>query len=218
MVVVRDVTEGKISDKSQQTGFRERLLCGECELQFSKYETYAAKNFFNKTVPPMRTSNDLVIVFQNIEYHRFKLFLLSLLWRVGIAKDDFFKCVKLGPHEEKLRLMLLAEDPGEPDEYGCMISSFIPETHIETKHFMGQPITTKNDGHHGCLLAFRGFAFRFCISRHALIPALKRSFLKKNNEIRIVRMRVGMFKPLRVGWNRSMRAIQREKLSELGAL
>ena len=42
MVVVRDVDKGRVSDKSQQTGFRERLLCEECERQFSRYETYAA--------------------------------------------------------------------------------------------------------------------------------------------------------------------------------
>lgn len=52
MVIVRDVTKGRIVDPNQQTGFKERLLCGDCEQQFSRYERYAAKELFNKPLPP----------------------------------------------------------------------------------------------------------------------------------------------------------------------
>ena len=42
------------------------------------------------------------------------------MWRAGVATGEFFSKVALGPHAEQLREMLLAEDPGEPWEYGCL--------------------------------------------------------------------------------------------------
>ena len=81
-----------------------------------------------------------------------KLFLMSLLWRAGVAKGDFFRCVKLGPHQERLREMLHAEDPSEPDEYGCLITPLLPEKEIAMESIVAMPFLTRTDGHNGCLI------------------------------------------------------------------
>ncbi|MGI8967036.1 MAG: hypothetical protein ACR2H1_13250, partial [Limisphaerales bacterium] len=122
MVIVHDVKEGQISDLSRQTGYWERLLCKECEAQFSKYETYASNHFLNVNLPTPSNAADRMITLKVDDYRPLKLFLMSVLWRVGVASGDFFRCVDLGPHEARLRKMLHAENPGEPDDYGCLIT------------------------------------------------------------------------------------------------
>ncbi len=59
-----------------------------------------------------------------INYKSFKLLLLSILWRSGIAEGRVFSQVTLGPHAERLRCMLKASDPGAQLDYPCMLFLF----------------------------------------------------------------------------------------------
>lgn len=151
-----------------------------------------------------------MIILRSLDYSMLKLFLLSILWRIGVAKGKFFRCIKLGPHEESLRQMLNREDPGEPDEYGCLISLLLPEPEFDVSHVLPQPFSTRTEGHNGVLLSFRGFAFQFFISRHALRPGVEGSFLNRAGELKMLQSRIGHFPPLRDLWNRSVTAVRRE--------
>jgi hypothetical protein len=101
---------------TKEKGLREYLLCHECEQGFGRYESYAAP-LLRKIDAASKTSSDVKIAF---DPHQFRLFSLSLLWRTGVAKGTMFRSVRLGPHEERLRKMLQAGDPGEPHEYGFL--------------------------------------------------------------------------------------------------
>ena len=214
MVVVRDVAEGRISDTSQQSGYWERMLCKKCENQFSKYETYASNHLLNANLQVPKITSERVVTLKVDDYRMLKLFLLSLLWRVGVAKGDFFRCVKLGPHQDRLREMLHAEDPGEPDDYGCLITPLLPELDIRMESIVAMPHLTRTDGHNGCLLAFRGFVFQYYISRHQIPAGVRQAFLNKNGELMMVWARIGNFEPLRKLWNRCVKAIHRESRDE----
>ena len=50
-------------------------------------------------------------VLGGIDYGRFRLYGLSILWRMGASRLPVFSAVKLGPHQEHLRGALLREDP-----------------------------------------------------------------------------------------------------------
>src|SRR3546814_6453061 len=65
--------------------------------------------------------NGSIVSVTGIDYAQFKLFLLSLLWRAGVAKGRYFERVTLGPHEERLRAMLHDGDPGPFDLYPCIL-------------------------------------------------------------------------------------------------
>jgi hypothetical protein len=210
MVVVRDVEKGRVSDKTRQTGYQERLLCEECENQFSRYETYASNWLLSAKLPPPKEPRELLYVHKVDDYAKLKLFLMSLLWRVSVAKGEFFRCVKLGRHEEELRQMLHAQNPGEPDEYGCLITQLLPENEIPVERFLAMPAMARVDGHNGCLLAFRGFAFQYYVSRHRIPEGVRRAFLNRSGEIIIARAHPGQIPPLRDLWNRCVRAIRRE--------
>ncbi len=210
MVVVRNVSSGQISDKTRQTGYWERLLCQKCETQFSRYEKYASEHLLSLSFPVPKTAAERLITLRGLDYTALKLFSLSILWRVGVAKGDFFRCVSLGPHESRLRTMLANEDPGEPDQYGCMITPFLPEPEIDVSHLLFQPFRTRIQGHNGCLLSFRGLAFSFFISRHALAPGLVSTFLNRSGELGMLWSRIGDFQPIRKLWTQSVQAIRGE--------
>ena len=130
----------------EQKGEREYLLCDECEQRFSDYERYAAvfyrgaimafsdttrsESFHGKLLKFTRRGSDgkpttatvpALLHVEGVDYVQLKLFLLSLLWRMGVSNLYFFREVVLGPHEEKIRNMLLNNDPGNPDLYPCQL-------------------------------------------------------------------------------------------------
>jgi hypothetical protein len=96
---------------TEQKGFRERLLCQKCETLLSRWESYAKEVIFDSEAQFV-SKHGKHIRLGNIDYHRFKLYLLSLIWRMGVSSLKMFKAVSLGPYEQLLRRRLLAEDPG----------------------------------------------------------------------------------------------------------
>ncbi|HST57148.1 MAG TPA: hypothetical protein VLK84_00590 [Longimicrobium sp.] len=108
-----------VSAKSKQKGMREYLLCRACEQHLSKFETYAAGL--------LRRIDEAVVngakggVQMRFDPKAFRLFGLSLLWRMGIARTPMFDQVRLGPHAEPIRSMIAAGDPGSASEYGFLI-------------------------------------------------------------------------------------------------
>ena len=101
-------------------GIYERLLCVACERRFRDLETYACQAFFNGLMTPPLQSKEGFIV-QGIEYKRFKLFLISLIWRAGVSERSEFSNVKLHKHAERMRRMLYNENAGEVYDYPCML-------------------------------------------------------------------------------------------------
>jgi hypothetical protein len=108
-------------DRTEQSGLRQKMLCGPCELKFSKLEGYASL-VFKEDVPgiAIRSEGSAVYV-TGVDYKKFKLFLLSILWRASVSTHKFFENVELGPHQEQLQKMLIEERPGDYDEYACFI-------------------------------------------------------------------------------------------------
>jgi hypothetical protein len=109
----------------KQQGFREHLLCRNCEGRFGQLEDYVKRAFIDgKIVDGKRTHATQTqdgMVLTNLDYKKFKLFLLSLLWRMSITTLDFFVNVSLGQkHEGKIRQALVSEDPLQPEDYPCI--------------------------------------------------------------------------------------------------
>lgn len=103
-----------------QKGIREKLLCYDCEQGLSPLEDYGRRILYGPDVFPTEEQAHLMII-RDIDYARFKLFQLSLLWRASIAKNQAFSAVNIGPnHEDRLRQMLYAKNPGEAHECGCV--------------------------------------------------------------------------------------------------
>lgn len=119
--------------KKIQTGiFEKNILCQNCDnIIIGSLEDYAKrllyggrlknKPSFYRTVTRGRLKKYTLL---NVDYKSLKLFILSILWRASISKADFFRGVDLGPHEERIRKMILNHDSGPDSIYQfCMMAT-----------------------------------------------------------------------------------------------
>jgi len=106
--------------RPEQKGLREHLLCRDCEQKLGRWEKYVKELLFDKA-PQGRDRGDRM-EYPGVDYAQFKLFQMSLIWRMGVTSLQRFSNVDLGKkHDERLRDMLERSDPGEPHEYGCWL-------------------------------------------------------------------------------------------------
>ncbi len=155
-------TDPNQKQKFEQKGFREELLCDTCEGVFSRWEGYAKKVIFDDTVYLVERT-DHYMRLGGIDYLPFKLYLMSLIWRMGISTLEIFSAVKLGPHQERLRLMLLAGDPGPPDLYPTVLTGLLLEGEYQPDWIL-PPDKLKMDGHHTYRTVISGILFTFFIT------------------------------------------------------
>lgn len=169
-------------ERTAQKGARERLLCRECEQKFAKLERYASL-VIKGGAPGMDGRRDGSVVYVNgIDYTQFKLFLLSLLWRAGVAKDRYFERVVLGPHEERLRAMLLSGDPGPFDLYSCILWGLNLEPD-EIPELMVQPCKDKVWGHTTYHFVVPGFKLVYFVSNQRLPRKQSRFVLQHDGSL-----------------------------------
>lgn len=137
-------SDSTIPEKLAQKGFREYLLCYDCEQKFSKWESYTRNVLYgNEASLEAQIGSHLVV--GDIEYASFKLYLMSLIWRMGISSLPIFSPVDLGPYEERLRMLLVANDPGEPHQFPCIVSGLTLGGKME-RNWIIPPSKVKCDG------------------------------------------------------------------------
>lgn len=129
-MIVAELNLFEAKPRFQQTGYFDKyVLCAKCDNELiGKWERYAALVLFGgRSTIPLTFENAIgpdgvkSIIIRDIDYSRFKLCLLSILWRAHISSNKFFKNVDLGENAEPIRHMLLSNDPKEESEYKISI-------------------------------------------------------------------------------------------------
>lgn len=167
----------------RQLGIWEKLLCGDCEQKIGRWEAYAAKLLYEDASPVPEEDK---IVFKGVDYKLFKLFQLSILWRSGVSSRPEFSQVKLGPHQERLRKMLLNEDPGKVDQYGCMIV-MNPDYYDFLEQMILAPNMGHSDAHHVYRFMFAGCFWAYFVSSHKAFDEPDLVLLNENRELTILK-------------------------------
>jgi hypothetical protein len=102
-------------------------------------------------------------LFENVNYKKFKLFLLSILWRSAISDNELFIDVNIPiNYIEDLREMIHKGDPGKFNDFPIIIMTYLKDEKLPAD-FIGQPI--KSDTENGIIISFllTGFVFVFNI-------------------------------------------------------
>jgi hypothetical protein len=105
---------GADSDKmlTGQGGLKEKLLCDSCENIFSNLENYVKNMLYGGIELTFHKIGPRTWSVGGLDYIKFKLFQLSVLWRASVSTQEFFKSVNLGQkHESQIRKMLLDQEP-----------------------------------------------------------------------------------------------------------
>ena len=124
---------GNRGRETLQKGVREPLFCEACEQHFNEYceKPFRARWIETEPLPNPWEVEDIHWV--RFDYASFKLFHLSVLFRASVSTPPDFATVSLGPHEEKLRELLLLRNPGEYWQYPIFGFAVV---HHETKRLI----------------------------------------------------------------------------------
>jgi hypothetical protein len=147
-------------------GYREPLLCEECEQAFSRLEREFSQLWYHRKTLPSKIPEPYIKL-EGLPYHEFKLFHLSILWRAGIARSSPFSQVTLGPYESQLRQMLLSKE-WTPEErfpvFACLL--VYPDTRGVFHPMVIPPTSDRIDGIRTYCTVFGGCAWYYPVSSH----------------------------------------------------
>lgn len=164
-----------LPDSMEQKGLREKLLCASCETHLSRFEDHARKVLSGGTPLEFHKNGNVVHV-AGIDYAKFKLFQLSILWRAGVSTQPMFGEVNLGPHERKLRQMLMESNPGDEQTYGCVMFGLVDEEGQRMDMIM-QPRKLHIDNHTCYKFTFGGFMWVYFVTKQKPTGPYKAGFL-----------------------------------------
>lgn len=122
------------------------IVTEEGERIFTEWDDYASGLLLeNKTAFEPLAHNGETVAFQITEYdyHKLKLFFLSVLWRASASSQHFFRRVNLGPHEESIRNALLEGNPGDSECFSVCLAKW--SDHPDGAGMM-DPYRTRFDG------------------------------------------------------------------------
>src|SRR5207244_3206315 len=88
-----------------QQAFMHRLLCADCDGFLNVEYEIPFLAFWRQAVPAIAWGHNYLLTVP--DYARFKLLLLSVLWRAGVCRQGAFARVDLLEHEPTLRHMLV---------------------------------------------------------------------------------------------------------------
>jgi hypothetical protein len=183
----------KSTSRIEQKGIREYLLCDECEGKMGKYEDYAAETIYAKRlgnetyITESSASPDhqyFVYYYAGFDYKSFKMFMMSILWRLLISKS-FHTPEVPADTLEKLRAALFAENPLAYDDFGCLVQVILYEEGMIAGKFILQPyVTGENQNIINVLID--GFMYSFYLDSKPLSDERKAVFVKPDGTMEII--------------------------------
>lgn len=173
----------------EQKGYREYLLCQKCETQLSVWEQYASRVLSQSGVQVVeQTENGCV--FGGVDYERFKLYGLSLIWRMGVSSHPFFREVNLGPHTERLRLALVAGNPLAPEQYPVLVTAVTFGGKFYADLVIA-PSLTKVGANHVYRTVIGGLVYSFFVGSKPISPSLLDFALARNGTFTVPVVPIG---------------------------
>ncbi|MBI4946221.1 MAG: hypothetical protein HY840_07450 [Bacteroidetes bacterium] len=183
------------------------LLCADCDNKLlGSYEDYASKAIYGGELPANECptcenyENQHGVKFtgcKNISYKKFKIFLLSVLWRSSISSRPLFSEISLGPHEEIIRKMIYEGNPGEASDYPIFFMTFVNDKSM-SKDIIAQPQRRRTkDGHSMFVFMIGGMLYCFYVNarNHTLPEYVVTETIKPTNDMNIFHIPPGQ------GWD-----------------
>lgn len=102
--------------------YDKNILCKCCDNFINEeYEYYSKQLLFDNSEKNTDNTNG-TITFLNIDYIKFKLFVLSMFWKASISKRTEFKNMKFPNDIENLiKKMIINKDAGSPNEFPIIL-------------------------------------------------------------------------------------------------
>lgn len=204
LFTVQGLIDNKKPSLPQSGVYEGNILCADCDNSRlgESLEQYAKKAIFGGGQLPssecvycvnfIDEEKNTFAICKNLNYTKFKLFLLSVLWRASISSKSFFKGIKVGEHEEVLRKMIFENDPKAFYDYPVFVYSSVLDENF-TPDIIIEPTQVIDDrGVITCYFVIGGFIY---IYKVGAFPegqsSLKNQTITEENKITIYLMQKG---------------------------
>ncbi len=202
--IPREIAKGTGKAISVHSGeYESGILCRHCDGSvIGGYERYSHSVLYGGPFPedptPANTNFAAPDGFTfsrctKVNYTKFKLFLLSILWRASISKRQFFEDVHLGPYEEIIRRMLLDGDPKGPEDFPVILITWLNDTALP-KALIGPPSKATDQGGSHYIWPIGGVVYVFYVSPNAIPSNLMPFTILPTEEVSLLHV------PLGEGW------------------
>ena len=102
--------DGEYPKKSPIGIYDKSILCSECDSLIGDWDNYAQQLLlkdFTEDLAVHGGAKKVAYKIDSFNYHKLKLFFVSVLWRASISNHYFYRRVKLGPYQSVARKMIL---------------------------------------------------------------------------------------------------------------
>lgn len=149
-----------------QNGIKQHSFCEVCEQHFNKhFETPFLEQWVRASpLPDPWRMND--VHWAKFDYSAFKLFHLSVLFRASVCSLPTFSDVPLGPHEERIRKMLLTCDAGTQSEYPIFGYAVIHHENHQLIRMVSRAGKSRINGHRCWGIMYGGVQWWISVSSH----------------------------------------------------
>lgn len=176
----------------QTGGYEGQILCQSCDNEvLGKLEKYASQVLYggipNKIQKRDKDKGMEYTLYEKIDHRKFKLFLLSLLWRASISKLPIFKDINLGRHEEKIRQMIIDNILDDPVQYQCAMASYLHLEEAKEYQFI-RPGSIEDDDGFVFLFSIGGILYFYYESHVNSLAWLDTYAFKANGELKLIHM------------------------------
>lgn len=183
---VYGVGTGKKSQQSQSGIYDTDILCGECDGNLiGPWDNYGQTLLLSSPSPENYIVDDAGkpagYKIETFDYNQLKLFFMSILWRAAITSDSFFAQVQLGSWEDKLKKMILAQDPGSENDFSVVLFKY----EGDGSEIMQNPTKQKQDGVNYYRFRFPKYGFLIKVDQRNFPPNLAPFILSPNQPLLI---------------------------------
>jgi hypothetical protein len=170
------------------------ILCENCDnVILGNLESYAniviwgskgSRVCYPKFEKRINGLNQRFLHLTNLDYKKFKLFLLSIVWRASISHHKVFESVSLGEHEDIIRKMLFENNPKSTDNYpvGMFILS---KTAKGPTKMIANPIPIKQENSLSYHFLINGLVINYRIEGQADKELYEQIAIKEDNTMDI---------------------------------
>lgn len=185
-----DLVEFKVK-KLIPTGFYDsNILCDKCDNQIiGNLESYSSivlwggqgkAELYPKFEHKINQLNQKYLHLINLDYFKFKLFLLSIIWRASISKHKIFETVSLGEHETRIGKMIYENNPGKSNDYPVGMFILSENENSPTK-LISNPLKIKTEQNLAYFFLINGLVINYKIEGNGDFEIYERIKIKEDN-------------------------------------
>ncbi|MCU5408339.1 hypothetical protein OCA16_27805 [Bacillus cereus] len=187
---------------TMQKGQREKLLCKECDSTIigNKYDKYGIEVIRDHLHVQLSTDNEKEL-WEGLDYNRFKIFLLSVLWRAHLAQN-FHKGITLKKNIETIIVQAIKSGQAPKENIIPIVGiSLVDPKYIESKcdEIIINGNTYKRGGQNNsktCIIIFGGYAWTFIVPKAEINDPQEEFFLKENGLMVLPKQNIRNFRPV----------------------